>query len=80
MSLTFENFSAKDLILQYGKHGIMVSGGPACSAQSDEPSHVLKAIKVPDNLINNVIRLSFGDSTTKEDIEYFVEVTKKILS
>lgn len=77
--MTYDNFSSKDLILQYGKHGVIVSGGPACSAQKDEPSHVLRAIKAPANRINNVIRLSFGESTSLEDLKYFVEVTKKLL-
>ena len=79
ISLTYDNFSSKELILKYGKHGIIVSGGPACSAQKDEPSHVLQAIKAPANTINNVIRLSFGESTSLEDLKYFVEVTKKLL-
>ena len=80
MHLTFENKSNKDLILQYGKRGIIVSGGPACSSESDEPSHVLQAIGVPEDVIDNGIRISFSENTTKKDLEKFIEVTKEILA
>lgn len=80
LHLTFENKSNKDLILQYGKRGIIVSGGPACSSESDEPSHVLQAIGVPEDVIDNGIRISFSENTTKKDLEKFIEVTKEILA
>ena len=79
MPLVFENISTNDLILQYGKRGIIVSGGPACTSNSNKPSHVLKAIGVPENEINNSIRISFNDKTTLDDLKKFLEVTKEIL-
>ena len=66
--------------MQYGKRGIIVAGGPACSSESDEPSHVLKAIGLSDKEINNSIRLSFSEKTSMEDIKTFLKVTKEILS
>lgn len=71
---------SKNLILEYGKRGIIVSGGPACSADSDEPSHVLQAIGVPENEINGAIRISYNPNTKMEDIEAFVAATKDILN
>ena len=68
------------MILEYGKRGIIVSGGPACSAESEEPSHVLKAIGVPDNEINGAIRISFNPNTKFKDVEAFVTATKEILN
>lgn len=68
------------MILEYGKRGIIVSGGPACSAESEEPSHVLKVIGVPDNEINGAIRISFNPKTKFSDIEAFVTATKDILN
>ena len=69
----------KDLILQYGKRGIVVSGGPACSADSDEPSHVLRALGIPADKINNSIRISFNANTTLDDAQKFIAATKEIL-
>lgn len=70
----------KDLILQYGKRGIVVSGGPACSADSDEPSHVLRALGIPADKLHNSIRISFSASTTLDDAKKFIAATKEILN
>ena len=80
MSMVFDSRNSKDLILEYGKRGIIVAGGPACSSDSDEPSHVLKAIGVGSNEINGVIRISFNPETTLEDVQAFVDATKEILN
>lgn len=80
LHLTFPNKSNKDLILQYGKRGIIVSGGPACSSTNDEPSHVLQAIGINEKEIDSGIRLSFSENTTKQDLEKFIEATKDILA
>ena len=79
MNLVFAGRDSKNLILDYGKRGIIVAGGPACSSKSDEPSHVLQAIGVPENEINGAIRISFNPQTTREDIEAFINATKEIL-
>lgn len=80
LSLVFKNENSKNLILQYGKRGIIVSGGPACSAESDKPSHVLEAIGLPENEIDGVIRISFLPKTSFDDVKSFVSCTKEILS
>lgn len=80
LSLVFKNENSKNLILQYGKRGIIVSGGPACSAESDKPSHVLEAIGLPANEIDGVIRISFSPKTSLDDVKSFISCTKEILS
>lgn len=79
MSLVFAGRDNKNLILEYGKRGIIVSGGPACSSESEEPSHVLQAIGVPENEINGAIRISFCPQTKLEDVQAFINATKEIL-
>ena len=59
------------------KKGICASSGSACSTGSLNPSHVLKAIGLSDNLANGALRTSFGDDNTKEDIDYLVENLKE---
>jgi len=49
---------------------LALSTGSACTSASLEPSHVLKAIGVEETLINASIRLSFGRSTTEEEVDY----------
>ena len=79
ISLLFANFDSKNLILEYGKRGIVVSGGPACSSENEEPSHVLQAIGVGKKEIDGVIRVSFCAQTTIDDVKAFIQATKEIL-
>ena len=76
--LVFKNKESETLILQYGKYGIVVSGGPACSSDDKLPSHVLREIGVSQDEIYGAIRLSFGLDTTIDDIKAFIKATKEI--
>lgn len=58
--------------------GISASGGSACSSGSNVGSHVLTALGVPENRPN--IRFSFSRFNTKEEIDYVMEVLKKMYS
>ena len=59
--------------------GIRVSTGSACSSQSLEPSHVLKAMKVSHELAHSSIRFSLGKFTTKKELDYTLTELKKIV-
>ena len=62
--------------------GIAVSTASACTSLSLQPSHVLRAMGIPDEIAHGTIRFSFGKNLTKEDIDYtvekLVEVVKKL--
>ncbi|WP_069190068.1 cysteine desulfurase family protein [Candidatus Terasakiella magnetica] len=59
--------------------GVMVSAGSACSSGKVKSSHVLKAMKVEDELAGCAIRVSLGWNSTKEDIEFFVQAYTKLI-
>jgi len=59
------------------KHNIIVSIGSACNTSSPKASHVLTAIKAPDIIKKGVIRISLCDSTTKNEINLFIEALIK---
>ncbi len=64
-------------------YGIACSAGSACEAASgneiqNTPSHVLVAMGIPEREIYNSVRLSFSKYTTKQDIDKFVKVMKKL--
>lgn len=59
--------------------GIAVSTGSACSSKSLTPSHVLTAMGIPAEIIHGTLRLTVGDFTTKEDIDYVVEKLVEIV-
>ena len=53
-----------------------VSSGSACTSATLEPSYVLRALGLSDELAHSSIRFSFGKYTTEEDIDHVLEVTK----
>lgn len=74
LSLTFEGVKAESLLVYLAINGIIVSAGAACSAKEKEPSHVLKAIGLSEELAYNTIRVSLGKFNYPKEIEYFNEV------
>merc|ERR1711959_459267 len=58
--------------LMMGLKEFAVSSGSACTSVSLEPSYVLKAIGVTEDLAHTSIRFCLGNYTTKEDINYVI--------
>jgi cysteine desulfurase len=56
--------------------GLAVSSGSACTSASLEPSYVLKALGLSDELAHSSLRFSFGRFTTQEDVDAAVEQLK----
>ena len=73
-SMTIEDVEAESLLLSLDMRGVSVSAGSACASSTLTPSHVLEAIGLNKAKAKGTIRVSLGRYTTKEDIEYFVEV------
>jgi cysteine desulfurase len=59
--------------------GIYASSGSACTSGSLDPSHVLLAIGLPHEIAHGSLRISLGESTTKEQLDYLVESLKGIV-
>ena len=59
--------------LLVGIDDVAVSSGAACTSVNPEPSHVLRAIGVPDDLSRASLRFGLGRWTTAEEIDYAVE-------
>ena len=72
-------FSGETLLMQLDRKAIAVSSGSACTSEKTEPSHVLKAMNIPDALANSAIRVSFGKNNTMSDVETFITALNDII-
>lgn len=79
-NLTFEFIEGEAMLLYLDMNGIAVSTGSACSSASLTPSHVLSAMGVPVERIHGTLRLTVGDMTIKEDIDYVVSTLKNVVN
>ena len=77
LNLSFEGVEGESLLLALDLEGVAVSTGSACSAGSVQPSRVLLAIGVNEEMAQSSIRFSIGRFNTMEDIEYAADVVIK---
>ncbi|MBO5067930.1 MAG: cysteine desulfurase [Clostridia bacterium] len=73
---SFKFIEGESILFSLDLAGIAVSSGSACSSGSLEPSHVLLALGLPEELAHGSIRFSFGKHNTIEQVDYAVETIK----
>ena len=74
-----QGFDGETLLMQLDRKGIAVSSGSACTSGKTEPSHVLKAMGVPDELALSSIRVSFGKDNTIADVDKLLHALGDII-
>lgn len=79
-NFSFEFVDGSALLFKLDEKGICASSGSACTSGSSEPSHVLKAIGLSDNLSKGALRVSFGEENTKEDVDYLINSLIEIVN
>ena len=80
LNISIKDLDGSDVTYYLNKAGIYVSTGSACDSTSIEPSHVLQAINVPDDYIHASLRISVGDDTTFEEVEYATKTLIEIIT
>ncbi|HYP39889.1 MAG TPA: cysteine desulfurase family protein [Chloroflexia bacterium] len=69
-----EGVEGETMLLKLDMRGIGASSGAACASGSSEPSHVLRALGVPNELAQGSLRLTVGIDNSPEDIAYALDV------
>ena len=75
----FEYIEGESLLLSLDMLGISGSSGSACTSGSLDPSHVLMALGLPHEIAHGSLRLTVGDFTSEEDIDYILEELPKVV-
>lgn len=77
-NISFESLDGELLLMSLNQ--LAVSNGSACNSASTEPSYVLKALGLPDELAYSSVRFSIGRFTSKEDIEKAIDHVTKVVA
>ncbi len=72
-SFCFEGVDGESLLHLLDLHGICASTGSACASGSTEPSHVLLAIGLPQEVANGSLRLTLDENNTVEEVDYILK-------
>lgn len=78
--VTFPGADNERLVMELDERGIQCAVGSACSASSDEPSHVLTAISLSDADAQSSVRFTMGRGTTETDITYVIQQLRELLA
>ncbi len=73
-NISFRFIEGEGLLINLDLEGVAVSTGSACSSGTLEPSPVIRALGINDELARGSIRFSFGKDNTEDDVDYTVEV------
>ncbi|TMI66491.1 MAG: IscS subfamily cysteine desulfurase [Bacteroidetes bacterium] len=78
-NISFKYVEGEGLLMGFNKD-IALSSGSACTSASLEPSYVLKALGLGDDLAHSSLRFGLGRFTTEDQIDYTIEAVSKTVT
>ena len=79
VNFCFEGIEGESLLLLLDDKGICASSGSACTSGSLDPSHVLLAIGRVHDVAHGSLRLSIGENTTDEEVDYIIRSVTEVV-
>jgi cysteine desulfurase len=80
LNIAFEGLEADAVLLLLDRASIAASSGSACAAGSMEPSHVLRAMKVPFSHLRGAVRFSLSRDNSESDVDRVLDLLPGIVS
>jgi len=77
-SYAMPGLAGSSQLVQFDLAGIAVSAGSACSSGSMKASPVMAAMGLPDDIASSFVRISFGPSTEKADVDRFIAEWQRV--
>ncbi|MBD3647840.1 MAG: aminotransferase class V-fold PLP-dependent enzyme, partial [Pseudomonadales bacterium] len=78
LNVSFGYVDGETLLMSLGTE-LAVSSGSACTSASIEPSYVLRALGLSDDLAHSSLRFSVGRFTTEEEVDYAIERVREVV-
>jgi cysteine desulfurase len=79
VNFSIRYIEGESILLMLDLSGIAASSGSACTSGSLDPSHVLLAMGLDHETAHGSLRLTLGDETTEEEIDYVLDVLPKVV-
>jgi len=79
-NISFAGIESEALLLLLDQSGVCASSGSACLADTDEPSHVVRAMKPGGLASRQMIRFSLGVENSDQDVERAIQAIRKSVS
>ena len=77
VNYSIKYIEGESILLMLDLSGIAASSGSACTSGSLDPSHVLLAMGLSHEIAHGSLRLTLGDETTQEDVDYVLDTLGK---
>ena len=80
LNLSFKNCASGAMVQELDERGIAVSAHSACHSGDLDPSHVLRAMAIPETYIHGTLRISLSRFNTSQEIDLFCEILPGIVA
>lgn len=79
-NIAFFDIEGEAVLTHLNRAGVAASTGSACTAGSNEPSHVLRAMNIPARALQGAVRFSFSRDNTEADVDRVMEVLPGVIA
>ena len=77
VNVSFAGVEGESLVLGLDLRGVCASSGSACSSGNEEPSHVLRAMGIPTEMLKGSLRLTLSEFTTADEVEGAIKAVRE---